>query len=70
MCSDGTGKRGVRKASNFLSEKPIFLLPAFSDIQDLWRNWVNLHFAFKRYKMNVYGKRISKFTKELVNVKR
>ena len=70
MCSDGTGKRGVRKASNFLSEKPVFLLPAFSDIQDLWRNWVNLHFAFKRYKMNVYGKRISKFTKELVNVKR
>lgn len=30
----------------------------------------SLHFAFKRYKMNVYGKRISKFMKELANVKR
>ena len=57
-------------ASNFLSEKPVFLLTAFSDIWDLWRNLENLHFAFKRYKMNVYGKKISEFMKELANVKR
>ena len=47
-----------------------FLLTAFSDIWDLWRKLENLHFAFKRYKMNVYGKKISEFMKELANVKR
>ena len=52
------------------NELMIFLLPAFSDIWDLWRNLGNLHFAFKRYKMNVYGKKISEFMKELANVKR
>lgn len=61
---------GNLTASNFLSEKPVFLLTAFSDIWDLWRNLENLHFAFKRYKMNVYGKKISEFMKELANVKR
>jgi len=53
-----------------LSKKPVFLLTAFSDIWDLWRNLENLHFAFKRYKMNVYGKKISEFVEELANVKR
>lgn len=52
------------------SANEFFLLPAFSDIWDLWRNLENLHFAFKRYKMNVYGKKISEFMKELANVKR
>ena len=54
----------------FCQKSQFFLLTAFSDIWDLWRNLENLHFAFKRYKMNVYGKKISEIMKELANVKR